>query len=128
MVAYASGNAANSAPPKVISHTSLPSQIGPIELMKIRRSWSVRASGCRMPTPRSNPSSIAYPARRTPRRMNQMTCKSIVGSGQFIEVRRYWAKTEIRHPKHEIRNEPEYPNPKSETRALRKDGNRFGHL
>ena len=47
------------APPKVTSHTSLPSQMGPIELMTMRRSRSVRASGDRMPTPKSKPSRTA---------------------------------------------------------------------
>ena len=58
-MAYAMGNAANKAPPNVINQTSFPSQIGPMAFMKSRRSRSVRASRCRMPTPRSKPSSTA---------------------------------------------------------------------
>ena len=40
-VAYQSGNAANVAPPATMSHTSLPSQNGPIVLIATRRSRSV---------------------------------------------------------------------------------------
>ena len=45
IVAYASGNAAKSAPPKVTSHTSLPSQSGPMLLMASRFSVSPRTKG-----------------------------------------------------------------------------------
>ena len=62
-MAYHSGNAANVAPPAVSSHTSLPSQTGPIVLIMTRRSRSLAARSPRdsrpssMPTPKSNPSS-----------------------------------------------------------------------
>ena len=42
MVAYHDGKAAKMAAPATTSHTSLPSQIGPIELTTMRRSTSVR--------------------------------------------------------------------------------------
>ena len=58
MDAYQPGKAANVAPPAVSSHTSLPSQTGPIVLIMARRWVLVRPStGSRMPTPKSNPSS-----------------------------------------------------------------------
>jgi hypothetical protein len=58
IVAYHSGNAAKVAPPAVISHTSLPSQTGPMLRSSTRRSRSSRAKGLSsMPTPKSKPSS-----------------------------------------------------------------------
>jgi hypothetical protein len=55
--AYQPGNAANIDAPATISHTSLPSQTGPMVLMRTRRSVSSRPStGRSMPTPKSNPS------------------------------------------------------------------------
>ena len=56
--AYQSGNAANVAAPAVMSHTSLPSQTGPMLFSISLRWFSVRAetSMC-IPTPRSKPSS-----------------------------------------------------------------------
>jgi hypothetical protein len=57
IVAYHSGKAANVAPPATISHTSLASQKGPIELTTTRRSVSSRPiTGNRIPTPKSKPS------------------------------------------------------------------------
>src|SRR5215472_4351280 len=45
-----------------MSHTSLPSQTGPMVRMTVRRSGSVLAmSMCRTPAPRSKPSSTTYP-------------------------------------------------------------------
>src|SRR5450759_3641077 len=56
MVAYHCGKAANVAPPAVSSHTSLPSQTGPMALIMSRRSVSSRPrNGSRIPTPKSNP-------------------------------------------------------------------------
>ena len=56
-VPYHSGNAANVPAPAVMSHTSLPSQCGPMVLMRTRRSVSSLASvGMSMPTPKSKPS------------------------------------------------------------------------
>ena len=55
--AYQSGNAAKVAPPAVRSQTSLPSQTGPIVLIRTRRSVLFRAKPfISMPTPRSKPS------------------------------------------------------------------------
>jgi len=51
-VAYQLGNAANIAPPAVMSQTSLPSQNGPMVLMMTRRSSSfLPRNGSRIPTP-----------------------------------------------------------------------------
>jgi hypothetical protein len=56
-VAYQSGKAAKVAPPAVSSHTSLPSQTGPMVLMRTRFSTRSRASSLvRTPTPKSKPS------------------------------------------------------------------------
>ena len=58
IVAYQAGNAAKVAPPAVTSHTSLPSQTGPIDANMASRSSSSRGrNGSSMPTPKSNPSS-----------------------------------------------------------------------
>ena len=58
-VAYHSGKAANVAPPATRTQTSLPSQTGPIVLIRTRRSRSSRAKvGISMPTPKSKPSSV----------------------------------------------------------------------
>src|SRR5215467_10453560 len=57
------GNAKNSAPPDATSHTSLPSQYGPMAASTWRRSVSPRATkGETMPAPRSKPSSATYSA------------------------------------------------------------------
>src|SRR5262252_967401 len=57
------GNAKNSAPPAATSHTSLPSQYGPMAASTWRRSVSPRATkGETMPAPRSKPSSATYSA------------------------------------------------------------------
>jgi hypothetical protein len=57
-VAYDSGKAAKAAPPATSSQTWSPSQTGPIDLTRTRRSASFRArKGNSMPTPKSNPSS-----------------------------------------------------------------------
>lgn len=56
-MAYHSGKAAKVAPPAVSSQTSLPSQTGPIVLIRTRFSVRSRASSLvRMPTPKSKPS------------------------------------------------------------------------
>ena len=50
------------AAPPTISQTSLPSQMGPIELTAIRRSDSVfPTKECSIPTPKSKPSSTKKP-------------------------------------------------------------------
>ena len=55
--AYQNGKAANIAPTAVISHTSLPSQTGPMMFSSTRRRGSSRAQKrTSMPTPRSKPS------------------------------------------------------------------------
>ncbi len=56
MVAYHEGKAAKMAAPPTMSHTSLPSQMGPMELTATRRSASSDPTNeCSMPTPKSNP-------------------------------------------------------------------------
>ena len=58
IVAYHSGMAANVAPPAVRSHTSLPSQCGPMVRTTWVRSRSFFATkGRSWPTPKSKPSS-----------------------------------------------------------------------
>ena len=72
MVAYQSGKAANVAAPATISHTSLPSQTGPIVLTSTRRSRSLRPTNeCSMPTPKSKPSSTKNPVQKTATITNQ---------------------------------------------------------
>ena len=57
IVAYHSGKAAKVAPPAVSSHTSLPSQWGPMVLSATRRSCSsLGRYFSSMPTPKSKPS------------------------------------------------------------------------
>ena len=59
MVAYHDGKAAKMAAPATISQTSLPSQMGPIELTATRRSTSLCPTNeCSIPTPKSNPSKM----------------------------------------------------------------------
>ena len=56
---YHSGKAAKVAPPAVSSHTSLPSQWGPMVDSVARRSRSSRPRIFRiMPTPKSKPSKV----------------------------------------------------------------------
>src|SRR6185437_1337199 len=72
MVAYQAGNAANIAAAATISHTSLPSQSGPMVLIAARRPASSRATtACSMPTPRSKPSRTKKPVHSTAMTMNQ---------------------------------------------------------
>ena len=49
-----------------------------------RLSWSVLVNRCSAPTPRSKPSSIAYPVNSTPMRMNQVVGRS--STPKFIAV------------------------------------------
>ena len=59
MVAYHDGKAAKMAAPATTSQTSLPSQMGPIELTATRRSTSFFPTNeCSIPTPKSNPSKM----------------------------------------------------------------------
>src|SRR6185437_14034306 len=76
MIANASGNAASSPMPPRISHVSLPSQIGATVFIISVRASSSRASGNRMPTPRSNPSSSTYMKTPTPRMTVQTGTRS----------------------------------------------------
>ena len=56
MVAYQPGKAAKSAAPATISHTSLPSQTGPMVLTALAAPCRCDArKECSMPTPKSNP-------------------------------------------------------------------------
>src|SRR4051795_846357 len=58
--------------PATTSHTSLPSQNGPIELIATRCSASEReTTECSMPTPKSNPSSTKKPVHSTAMMTNQ---------------------------------------------------------
>src|SRR5690606_6609098 len=69
------------APPPTSSHTSLPSQTGPMVLMSTRRSRSSLAiRPTSMPTPKSKPSSTKYPTNRTAIRMNQTVVSSMAVS------------------------------------------------
>ncbi len=72
MVAYQPGKAAKIAAPATISHTSFPSQTGPIVLMHTRRSASVLPTNeCSIPTPKSKPSRTKNPTQRMAMMMNQ---------------------------------------------------------
>jgi len=82
-VAYHSGKAAKVAPPAVSSHTSLPSQTGPMLLISTRRWVSERPRiGSSIPTPKSKPSRTRYPVQSTAMRRNQTVDSSMVGSSQ----------------------------------------------
>ncbi len=71
-MAYQLGKAAKMAAAPTISHTSLPSQTGPIVLIASRRSRSVRPTNrWSAPTPKSNPSSTKKPVQKTATTMNQ---------------------------------------------------------
>src|ERR1700754_4018885 len=81
-VAYQSGNAANIAAPATISHTSLPSQNGPMALIATRRSSSPRPTTvCSTPTPKSKPSSTKKPVQKNATTMNQSVSSDISRSG-----------------------------------------------
>src|SRR5262245_24030619 len=72
MVAYQPGNAANIAAAATTSQTSFPSHSGPIALIAARLPASSRpTTPCRMPTPKSNPSSTKNPIHSMVIRMNQ---------------------------------------------------------
>ncbi len=82
-VAYIPGNAANIAPPAVISQTSLPSQTGPIVLSTARECCSRSPVATRprgfisMPTPKSKPSSTKKPRKSAARAANQKSCSAM---------------------------------------------------
>ena len=79
MVAYQPGKAAKMAAPAMTSHTSLPSQIGPMELTAMRRSTSLRPTKeCSMPTPKSNPSRTKKPTQKMATITNQMLSRCTV--------------------------------------------------
>ena len=79
-VAYQAGKAANIAAPATISHTSLPSQNGPMALIATRRSSSSRPTTvCSMPTPKSNPSSTKKPVQKNATTTNH-TISSDIGA------------------------------------------------
>src|ERR1019366_5214829 len=76
---YHRGNAAKVAPPAVSSHTSLPSQTGPMVLMVTRRSMSsLPTKGISTPTPKSNPSRKKYPSQSTVMSVNH-SCSRPLG-------------------------------------------------
>ncbi len=75
-MAYHSGKAAKVAPAAVSTHTSLPSQTGPMVLISSRRSRSSRPrTGSSMPTPKSNPSRMKYPVQSTAMSTNHASCR-----------------------------------------------------
>ena len=79
IVAYHSGNAANSAPPATISHTSLPSQTGPmVRMIVFLAAESLPMNGAKIPTPKSKPSRRKYPANKNAMRTNQKVLRSMV--------------------------------------------------
>ena len=62
---YQRGKAAKVAAPATMSHTSLPSQVGPMVLTATRRSVSFLATNeWSMPTPKSKPSSTKNPTQK----------------------------------------------------------------
>src|SRR5699024_9051741 len=76
--AYQPGNAANMTPTATISHTSLPSQTGPIVFTSTRRSVLSRPStGNNIPTPKSNPSRNRYPVQNRATTQNH-TVSSVI--------------------------------------------------
>ncbi len=73
MVAYHEGKAAKIAAPATTSHTSLPSQTGPMELTAMRCSMSfLPTNECSIPTPKSNPSRTKNPTQKMATITNQM--------------------------------------------------------
>src|SRR5262245_8963292 len=78
MIANASGNAAKSAIPPSTSQVSFPSQIGATEAIIRSRARSSGASGKRIPTPRSKPSSSTYMKTPTARISVQIGTRSRV--------------------------------------------------
>ena len=69
-----SGQAAKVAPPAVMNQVWLPSQVGPMELIRMRRSVSfLPAKGSIMPTPKSKPSVRAKPMMSTPTKAHQIS-------------------------------------------------------
>ena len=73
-MAYTIGQAAKRAPPAVMNHTWLPSQVGPMAFNTTRRCASVRPTkGSSVPTPRSKPPSKANPISSTPTKSHQIS-------------------------------------------------------
>ena len=80
MVAYQPGKAAKVPAAATISHTSLPSQSGPMVWMASRRPRSSRpTTPWSMPTPKSNPSSTRNPVQKTTRTTNQKLTRVMAG-------------------------------------------------
>src|SRR5262245_29833447 len=74
-----------------MSHTSLPSQNGPIELIATRRTCSVLpTTPCSTPTPKSKPSSTKNPVHRTATMPNHRSGRVMSASsvGQSVGQRR----------------------------------------
>src|SRR6266545_4298507 len=81
MVAYQPGKAANMPAAATISHTSLPSQTGPMVAIATRRPASSRpTTPWSMPTPKSKPSSTRNPVHSTVRTMNQKVTRDIANA------------------------------------------------
>src|SRR4029450_4912562 len=69
------------AAPPTTSHTSLPSQNGPTVLIATRLSMSLcPTKRCRIPTPKSNPSSTKKPVQNTATTQNQKTSRLITAA------------------------------------------------
>ena len=81
MVAYHDGKAAKVAAPATTSHTSFPSQMGPMELTAMRRSTSsFPTNECSIPTPKSNPSKMKNPTQK----MAMITIPDVVEIDHFV--------------------------------------------
>src|SRR3954463_6543471 len=83
-VAYQAGKAANIAAPATISHTSLPSQNGPMAFSAASRSRASRPTMvCSTPTPKSKPSSTKNPVQKKATTPNQKLSSDMsVGEGR----------------------------------------------
>ena len=94
-MAYQPGKAAKIPPAAVSSHTSLPSQVGPMVLTMTRRSLSSRPStGRSMATPKSKPSRKKKPIHKTAISRNQTTLSAgtVVSSRGMINSPAQYAK------------------------------------
>ena len=78
-MAYHEGKAAKIAAPATTSHTSFPSQMGPIELTAMRRSTSfLPTNECSIPTPKSKPSRMKNPTQKMAMITNQMLLRCTI--------------------------------------------------
>jgi hypothetical protein len=78
---YQIGNVENMIPAAAITHTSLPSQNGPMVPVRARSSASLRASsGRRMSTPKSKPSRKKYSVKVRASNQNHSATRSTYSS------------------------------------------------